>query len=59
MLHSKRSCARVQAERECNAGVFEEADPSAYTRSPSSRAKEMFSKKNTNGFPAETDLECV
>lgn len=49
MLRSKRSCARGQAEGECGAGVVvfeeEEPDPTVYTGSPSSRAKEMFSEK--------------
>lgn len=46
MLHSKLSCARGQAEGERSAGVSEEPDPTVYTRSPSSRAKEMFREKN-------------
>lgn len=37
-------------------GVFEGADPTVYARSPSSCAKDMFSKKNKNGLSSETDL---
>lgn len=64
MLHSKLWCgcgrARGHAAAEGSAGIFEEPDLAVYKGSPSSRAKEMFSKNNKNTvYPQKHIWECL